>query len=48
MSCDIWRHAWKELRAHVRHAHEGEQVIALGIDNEDRPRVPTDPSWLGG
>ena len=46
MSRDMWKHAWKESRAHVR--HEEEQVIVLGIDNENRPKVPADLRWLGG
>ena len=45
MSSDMWRHAWKESRAHVR--REGVQVILLEIDHEDRPRVPTNLRWLG-
>lgn len=42
----MWRHAWKESGAHVR--YEGEQAIVLGVDNEDRPRVPANLRWLGG
>ena len=46
VSRDMWKHAWKESRAHVR--HEEEQVIVLRIDNENRPKVPADLRWLGG
>ena len=46
VSRDMWKHAWKELRARVR--REEEQVIVLRIDNENRPKVPADLRWLGG